>query len=316
MPTSRPRRAPAIRDPADRRGGARRRGPVCPLDHRAARTSGARPRPADLARLFRAQPVTGPARRTVADRDAGAGGTCAARGADAHRARAVPRAARHAAGARRTRPGAGADGTRGPHRSAGLPPLLRCEPPDRPWRPRLPRDGRQPRHRADLSRRASSAWRAAATGPRRRCPSARARRWAVRAAGGRPDRAVPRPRAVRGRRTPAAGPRADAPVVPDAHGHRGTPRPDRAAPGAGACRPVATGRLARAARGRRTPDPLGRDRAAAMVRDLHLPRALGLGRGLGPGRAVQALDAALLAGTPPTWPAACPRPSNTCRRRA
>jgi hypothetical protein len=64
---------------------------------------------------------------------------------------AVPRPARHASGARRARPGAGADGTRGAHRSAGLPPLLRCEPPDRPWRPRLPRDGCQPRHRADLS---------------------------------------------------------------------------------------------------------------------------------------------------------------------
>ena len=53
----------------------------------------------------------------------------------------------------------------------------------------------------------------------------------------------------------------------------------------------------RAARRRRKTDPLGRGRAAAMVRHLHLARAVGLGRGVWDRvAAVQALDAALLAG--------------------
>jgi hypothetical protein len=38
----------------------------------------------------------------------------------------------------------------GPTDPRGLSPLFRCEPVDRPWRPRLPRDGGEPRHRPHL----------------------------------------------------------------------------------------------------------------------------------------------------------------------
>jgi hypothetical protein len=118
-----------------------------------------------------------PARRTVADRDAGAGGTCAARGRQSSEgelflARLDMLLARGALD-----PALALMERAGPTDPQVFRRFFDVSLSDRPWRPRLPRDGRQPRHRTHLSRRASSASRAAATGPRRRCPSARARRW-------------------------------------------------------------------------------------------------------------------------------------------
>ena len=73
-----------------------------------------------LARLFRAQPATGlPAALSLTEMLALAELAPPAAG-DAPEGELFPRPARHAADTRRARSGAGADGTRGANRSAGL----------------------------------------------------------------------------------------------------------------------------------------------------------------------------------------------------
>jgi hypothetical protein len=114
----------------------------------------------------------------------------------------------------------------------------------------------------------------------------------------------------------ATGSRAHAAVVPDAHGHRGTSRPDGAAPR------LVHADLSQLAGWRAQLDAAERlTRSGAIepqqwfaIYTARVPSASG---GVWDRvAAVQALDAALLAGTPPVWPAACPRPSATCSGRA